>query len=331
MRRLTLLCALATALALPASASAVVGGHGATRAYPHMAALRYDGDFICGASLVAPQTILTAAHCVVGDDGKAVAPSHLSFTLGRTQLDGPGGETIGAARVEVHEQYGQPKGASHDVALVTLARPAVEAPIRLADPAADRARWSPGSKATVIGWGTQAFGDVLGITVTNDLQEVDVPVVADGDCATSYALTQEFEPQTMVCAGELTGFKDACQGDSGGPLMVGDGAGGLLLIGTVSFGTGCGYPTQYGVYGRVGDRELHDWIAARLPRPAAAPASTTAAAAPATAHRAARKHRRLSRRTRCKRAVRRHGVRRARKLKVCRHVRTKTLRRYARP
>lgn len=327
MRRIALLLAVAAALAAPASASAVVGGQNATRPYPNMAVLRYDGDFICGASLVAPQIVLTAAHCVVGDDGKAVAPSHLSFILGRSQIDGPGGETIGAAQVEVHERYEDPKPSSHDVALVTLARPATTAsPIRLADPARDRARWAPGTPAVVTGWGTRAFGDVLGVTTTNDLQEVQVPIVADADCARSYSLTDEFDAATMVCAGELTGLKDSCQGDSGGPLMVGDGAGGLLQVGVVSFGTGCGYPTQYGVYARVGDRDLHDWIAARLPKaPTTAPAS-----APATATRMAASHKARAKRARCRRAVRRHGVRKARHTRACRGIALKTLRRYAR-
>jgi secreted trypsin-like serine protease len=330
VRRIALLLVLAAGLAAPGSAGAVVGGQNATRPYPNMAVLRYDGDFICGASLVAPQIVLTAAHCVVGDDGKAVAPSHLSFILGRSRIDGPGGETIGAARVEVHERYEDPKPASHDVALVTLARPATTAsPIPLADPDRDRARWAPGTRAIVTGWGTRAFGDVLGVTTTNDLQEVEVPIVADPDCARSYAITDEFDAATMVCAGELTGLKDSCQGDSGGPLMVGDGAGGLLQAGVVSFGTGCGYPTQYGVYARVGDRDLHDWIAARLPGP-----STTTTGAPAATTRTSASRRRArarrARRARCRRAVRRHGVRRARHIRACRGIGVRTLRRYAR-
>jgi transmembrane protease serine 9 len=104
---------------------------------------------------------------------------------------------------------------------------------------------------------------------------------------------------------------DTCQGDSGGPLMVGDGAGGLLQVGVVSFGTGCGYPTQYGVYARVGDGPLHAWLASQLPAPpvsAQAASSTPAAGAPAAAakpkpkpkhkHKAKSKHKRKTHRKR---------------------------------
>src|SRR5688572_13847310 len=64
MRRICLavLCAL---LALPATASAVVGGRSAAQPYPYMVALEYDEpggtteySFICGASLLAADRVL---------------------------------------------------------------------------------------------------------------------------------------------------------------------------------------------------------------------------------------------------------------------------------
>jgi secreted trypsin-like serine protease len=77
----------------------------------------------------------------------------------------------------------------------------------------------------------------------------------------------------MVCAGEVYGLKDSCSGDSGGPLMVPDAQGTLVQAGTVSWGFLCGVPTQYGVYGRIGDDPLNGWIRQRI--------GTVAAAAPA--------------------------------------------------
>ena len=280
---LALLVVLLVAL-LPGTASAVVGGQDATRAYPHMAALEYDDDgwyFACGASLVAQDTILTAAHCVVDGD-KPVDPSKLRFVIGTQDLSNrAAGETIGASQVTVHERYlsdDKPAYASFDVALVKLAAPSAKgSPIRLANPATEKELWAPGKTATVTGWGTQFFPDLIGLTVQDHLQEVDVPMVSDEDCASSYPsddLNGKFEPQTMVCAGEPGGFKDACQGDSGGPLHVPAADGSLVLAGTVSWGFGCGYPTQYGVYGRVGDTTLYDWIAARVPQPTTAAAAT---------------------------------------------------------
>jgi hypothetical protein len=45
------------------------------------------------------------------------------------------------------------------------------------------------------------------------LQEVDLPIVGDADCASSYS---GLDAASMVCAGEDTGLEDSWQGDSGG-------------------------------------------------------------------------------------------------------------------
>jgi secreted trypsin-like serine protease len=100
-----------------------------------------------------------------------------------------------------------------------------------------------------------------------------VPMVSDERCA-SYTYGQgdlsdftfgEFDPETMVCAGNDTGGADSCSGDSGGPLVVPDAAGALVQVGVVSWGFGCAYPFNYGVYSRIGDDPLFSWIQGHLP------------------------------------------------------------------
>nr|MBA2261850.1 serine protease [Solirubrobacterales bacterium] len=254
--------ALAAALAVPSAASAVVGGQNAGP-YPAMVALYADGSFRCGATLIAPEFVLTAAHCVEG-----VPPGELEFAVGRQNLrDASSGEVIAAGQVTVHENYGKPASNSNDIAVVRLARASTRPPMALLPPG-QQARWSAGRQATVIGWGARF--PVVGLG-TDQLQETRVPMVSDGDCASSYG--SSFDARTMVCAGR-TG-RDACQGDSGGPLMVPDASGRLAQVGVVSFGFGCGFPGSPGVYARVADTPLYGWIAARVPlvTPTGAPAS----------------------------------------------------------
>ena len=273
MRRILVsLAALCTAtivaITAAAPAPAVIGGRNASQPYPFMAALRDGGDQFCGASLIAAQVALTAAHCV--PDGK---PDNLSVMLGRTSLSGSGGEEIAVASVEVHGSYaGDPTGGS-DIALLRLETPSTATPIRIGGPA-DRSLWDPGDIVRVIGWGSSVYLVGPG---SDELQEVDIPVVGDSDCRETYP---EYDATTMVCAGETSGLKDSCQGDSGGPLFAFDAGGAPVQFGTVSYGLGCGFPGYYGVYGRVGDTTLRDWIAARVPSINQAPVPATGGPAP---------------------------------------------------
>lgn len=115
----------------------------------------------------------------------------------------------------------------------------------------------------VAGWGSK---EVSGQS-SNILQEVQVPVISEADCAFNYKLyfpNQVFD-ERVLCAGS-TG-KDSCQGDSGGPLalpvMAQDRSYYYFIhIGIVSYGYECGKPGFPGVYTRVSS--FLPWILANI-------------------------------------------------------------------
>src|SRR5215213_4821082 len=197
MRALFAVLVALAALAAAAPAGAVTGGRPATEAYPWQAALADDGGQFCGGSLVRPDWVLTAAHCADGEDA-----AKLKVILGRHKLSSSDGEEIQVAQIVVNEQYASDENGGHDVALLRLDRPSAAVPVRIVS-TGEAALWAAGKPARVIGWGSSVFLVGPG---SDDLQEVDVPMVSDEDCDTSYnALSPYvFDPETMVCAGETS-------------------------------------------------------------------------------------------------------------------------------
>ncbi len=165
------------------------------------------------------------------------------------------GEDRTVSKVTIPPQY--LLGMGSDISILKLSQPSSKAPVKVAG-AADRNIWSAGTLETIVGFGTTSEGG----DTADTLQEAQVPVTTDATCAGAY---DDFDPQTMLCAGFPQGGVDTCQGDSGGPMFGRDAGGALKVVGATSFGEGCARPGKPGVYARVGGTELREWIRSVAP------------------------------------------------------------------
>ena len=147
--------------------------------------------------------------------------------------------------------------SGYDITLLELAAPSTKAPTRVVG-ASGASLWAPGALETIVGFGTTSEGG----DTADTLQEAQVPVTTDTTCAGAY---DDFDPTTMLCAGFPQGGVDTCQGDSGGPLFGRDRAGAFKVVGATSFGEGCARAGKPGVYARVGDATLREWIRSQAP------------------------------------------------------------------
>ena len=203
------------------------------------------GQF-CGGVAVGRTTVLTAAHCM-GDDVLGAPPHRardLKAVTGRTDLLSARGREIAVRDVWVNPGYDAVSNAG-DFAVLTLAEPLPQSSVIGMAAAGDPA-YEPGTAATVYGWGDlTGSGDYAG-----SLHAARLHVLSDARCEEAYpgGADGAYLPESMLCAGEAQGGRDACQGDSGGPLVAQG-----RLIGLVSWGSGCGRAGSPGVYTRVSD------------------------------------------------------------------------------
>ncbi len=195
----------------------IIGGVPET-GYPAVGSLMFDGQSGCTGTLVAPDAVLTAGHCLSG-----MTADQVSFAVGADVTAGADA-SYAASSLIVHPQYqdGGEAGPTFDIAVMRLAQPAAEAPMQYNG---DDASAFTGQDVLLVGYGLTARpsegGDATGVK-----HSVSIPVRGVSEQTLDFTITEG---------------KTGCFGDSGGPALLGE-----VVVGVTSWGdTDCNGEFHY--------------------------------------------------------------------------------------
>ncbi|XP_068970858.1 chymotrypsin-1-like isoform X1 [Bombus flavifrons] len=204
----------------------LVGGNEAEDGkYPYQASIRIRGSHICGASIINPYVILTAARCIY----KKV-PSQMTVVVGTNYLSQPG--IVHTVNKLIWHQFYDEYLAHNDIGLI-LVNGYIKYNDKIQPIPLTRVYYVPQeTNAVVTGWGKLNSGSG---GMSNVLQALNVTIVSQEVCQ----VYDWMATKNNICTSAKRN-QEACSGDPGSPLVFNG-----IQVGIVSYGRSCDYLSVY--------------------------------------------------------------------------------------